>query len=245
MKIKNQIRIKFKASKKTYGSPRIYQTLKGTALSCSENTVAKYMKEMELDGRLKKKFRVKTTNSDHNHPIAPRVFKVEDGAPTGPNQVLAGDITYIRLGSCFLYLAVVMDICTRQIRGWSLTDNLSTTGALMAMKTALGNCPLGVKMIFHSDRGVQYASDVFTTLLNGKGIIPSMSRKGNCYDNAYVESFFKSLKSEWLYRHHYETEEELRALVFEYIEIWYNRKRLHSSLGYVSPMEYELAQLAA
>ena len=203
------------------------------------------MKEMGLDARLKKKYSVKTTDSNHSKPIAPRVFKVEEGVPSGPNQILAGDITYLRLGSCFFYLSVVMDIFNRKIVGWSITDSLDTTGVLNALKMALQSCGNTAQIVFHSDRGVQYASKVFLELLANKEMIPSMSRKGNCYDNAFVESFFKSLKSEWLYRNDYQSESQLRALVFEFIEVWYNRKRLHSSLGYLSPLEYEIKQLAA
>jgi len=181
----------------------------------------------------------------HSQPIAPRVFKIEDELPSGPNQVFAGDITYLRLGPCFLYLAVVMDIFSRKIVGWSITNSLETTGVLNAMKIAFQNCGKTARIIFHSDRGVQYASKVFLELLANKKAIPSMSRKGNCYDNAFVESFFKSLKSEWLYRNDYVNEAKLRALVFEFIETWYNRKRMHSPLGYQSPLEYEVKQLTA
>jgi len=240
-----EIKLIFKESKGTYGSPRVFNELLQRGFSISENTVAKYMKDLGLDARLKKKFKVRTTESNHNGPIAPREFKVENGAPQGPNQVLAGDITYLRLGSCFFYLSVVMDIFSRKIVGWSITNSLNTTGVLNALKMALKNCGSKAKIIFHSDRGVQYASQVFLDLLSQNAVIPSMSRKGNCYDNAFVESWFKSLKSEWLYRTPYKTESELRALVFEFIEIWYNQKRLHSSLGYMSPLKYEAKQLAA
>jgi putative transposase len=245
MKICTEIKLIFKESKGTYGSPRVFHELMVRGFSVSENTVAKYMKELSLDGRLKKKFRVKTTDSNHNGPIAGREFKVEDGAPSGPNQVLAGDITYLKLGTCFFYLSIVMDLYSRKIVGWSITNSLHTTGVLNALKMALKNCGSKTKIIFHSDRGVQYASRLFLNLLSKNEVLPSMSRKGNCYDNAFVESWFKSLKSEWLYRHDYENETELRALVFEYIETWYNRKRLHSSLGYQSPLGYERIQLAA
>ena len=245
MTICKVIKVVFKESKETYGSPRIFHSLPSRGITVSENTVAKYMKEMGLDARLKNKFRIKTTDSNHNQPIAARIFKVEDKLPNGPNQVLAGDITYLRLGSCFFYLAVVLDLFNRKIVGWAITDSLNTLGALKALEMALQSCGNTAQIIFHSDRGVQYASKVFLELLVSKEMIPSMSRKGNCYDNAFVESWFKSLKSEWLYRHDYKTEAELRALVFEYIEVWYHRKRLHSSLGYQSPLEYEIEQLAA
>ena len=232
----------FKASKSTYGSPRVYKELLGLGFKVSENTVAKYMKELGLDARLKKRFRVMTTNSNHTRPIAERVFKAEEDLPIKPFEILAGDITYLRLGSNFLYLAVVIDLFNREIVGWSMSHSLHTNLVVDAMKMALTKCHSGTKFIFHSDRGSQYASEVYRELLESKNLIPSMSRKGNCYDNAYVESWFKSLKSEWIYRHIYSTESELRALVFEYIETWHNTKRRHSSLDYLSPKDYKLAK---
>ena len=239
MEICKKIEEIFNASKSTYGSPRIFHELRSEGFSVSENTVAKYMREMGLDARLKKKYRVRTTNSNHEGPIAPRVFRIEDDLPKEANQVLAGDITYLRFGSRFFYLAIVLDVCTRKVVGWSVTESLETTGVLNALRMALANCRNRANIVFHSDRGIQYASKLFLALLNKNNVIPSMSRKGNCYDNSIVESWFKSFKSEWLYRHDYKTEAELRTLVFEYIEIWYNKKRLHSSLGYQSPLEYE------
>ena len=213
----------------------------------SENTIAKYMAEMGLDARLKKKFRVKTTDSNHSGPIAPRVFRTEEeeSFPEASGEVFAGDITYLRVGSSFIYLAVVMDIFNRKVVGWSISRSLESTLVVDALKSAFHCLGSSARVIFHSDRGSQYASDLFRSLLERKHMIPSMSRRGNCYDNSYVESWFKSLKSEWIYRHHYSTEEELRALVFEYIEVWYNKKRRHSSLDYLSPEEYEQKHLIA
>lgn len=237
-----QITSIFKVSKETYGSPRVYKDLLELGYEISENTVAKYMRELGLDARLKKKFRVMTTDSNHDGPIADRVFKAEDELPTKPFEVLAGDITYLRLGSSFLYLAVVIDLYNREVVGWSMSHSLASTIVVGAMKMALKKCNSKTKFVFHSDRGSQYASDVFRQLLGNKKLTPSMSRKGNCYDNCYVESWFKSLKSEWIYRRQYSTEEELRALVFEYIETWYNTKRKHSSLDYMSPKNYRLKQ---
>lgn len=231
----------FIMSKGTYGSPRIYQELRHNGYVVSENTVAKYMAEMALDARLKKKYRIRTTDSNHSLPIASRLFKTEDEntLPMGPGEVLAGDITYLRTDSGFIYLAVVMDIFTRKIVGWSLSNSLDSALVVRALKSSLYCLGEDVKVIFHSDRGCQYASQLFRDLLNKKHIVPSMSRKGNCYDNAFVESWFKSLKSEWIYRHYSRNENDIRALVFEYIETWYNKKRRHSSLDYFSPEEYE------
>ena len=206
-----------------------------------ENTVAKYMKEMGLDARLKKKFRVVTTDSSHKNPIADRLFKFEDHhtMPTGPGQVLAGDITYLKLGHGFLYLAVVLDIYTREIVGWSMQRSMKTKLILDALAAAMVKVGPDAEIIFHSDRGSQYASEAYRNFCKPRGVIPSMSRRGNCYDNAYVESWFASLKKERVYRRKYNTESELRAAVFDYIEVWYNRKRRHSALGYLSPLEYK------
>lgn len=236
------IRRIFKASKQTYGSPRVYEVLKEQGVAVSENTVAKYMKEMELDARLKKKYRVKTTDSDHSHSIASRLFEIEkgrNGLPERPGKLLAGDITYLRIGESFLYLAVVLDLYNREIVGWSMSRSLETKLVLEALDGAMSKVNSGTEIIFHSDRGSQYASEAYRTFLENKNIIPSMSRRGNCYDNAYVESWFSSLKKEWIYRMDYSTESELRNLVFEYIEVWYNKKRKHSSLGYLSPERYK------
>lgn len=239
MKLCGAIKRIFRESKGIYGSPRVYEEMLKKGFKVSENTIAKYMQELGLDARYKKKFRVKTTDSNHQGPIAPRLFKGQESLPTAPHQILAGDITYLPYGTGFLYLAIVLDLYSRKVVGWSVTESLNTSGVMNALKMALQNCGQTAKIIFHSDRGVQYASQVFLDLLAQKEVIPSMSRKGNCYDHSFVESWFKSFKTEWLYRHPYETEKELRALVFQYIETWYNNKRLHSSLGYISPVEYE------
>lgn len=241
----SQIRVIFKDSKNTYGSPRVHQSLKELGVQISENTVAKYMREMGLDARLKKKYRIVTTDSNHSFPIADRIFKTEVVENFSNKQVLAGDITYLKLGSDFLYLAIIMDIQTRKIVGWSMSSSLSSEVVIKALDGAKYCIKSDTQVIFHSDRGSQYASEVFREVLNENFIIQSMSRKGNCYDNAYVESWFKSLKTECIYRSKYSTQEELTALVFEYIEVWYNKKRKHSALDYLSPEQYELKQLSA
>lgn len=204
------------------------------------------MREMGLDARLKKKFRVLTTDSNHLDPIAPRLFKLEEetSLPTKPGQLLAGDITYLKLGDGFLYLAVVLDLFTREVLGWSMGRTLETGIVLRALDSAMRKVGPDAEVIFHSDRGSQYASEAYRNFLKNKNITPSMSRRGNCYDNAYVESWFSSLKKEWIYRSSYSTESELRALVFEYIEVWYNKKRKHSSIGYVSPEKYKQREMA-
>ena len=240
------IKKSFEASKKTYGSPRVFDDLIEWGFEISENTVARYMKEMGLDARLKKKFKVVTTDSKHNHPIAPRLFETENhGPPKKPGQVLAGDITYLRLGKKFIYLAVVLDLFNREVVGWSMSWSLEKKVVLDALDMAMRKVGPDAEIIFHSDRGSQYASEAYRKMLKNKNIKPSMSRKGNCYDNAYVESWFSSLKKEWIYRRQYNTAAELRTLVFEYIETWYNKKRKHSALGNLSPEMYRMKNLSA
>lgn len=238
--LKKEIKRLFEASKGTYGSPRIFHDLASTGVPCSENTVAEIMRKMGLCADLKKKFKVMTTDSNHNGPIAPRLFKTEEFNVKRPNEIWAGDITYIRHGNKFMYLSVVLDLFTRKVVGWSITETLHAQGVIDALKMAFDREGNTAGIVFHSDRGVQFACQQFKELLDGKKALPSMSRKGNCYDNAFVESFFKSLKSELIYREVFETEKDLRSAIFEYIETWYNRKRLHSSLGYLSPLEYEI-----
>lgn len=238
--LKAEISRLFENSKGTYGSPRIFQELSRKGHPSSENTVAKLMKELGLTADLKKKYKVMTTDSAHSNPIAPRIFKIEDDLAKYPQEVWGADITYVPFENKFLYLSVVLDFGTRKVVGWSITDTLETTGVLKALDMAFTHEGDKAGIICHSDRGVQYASKVYRDFLDGKEAIPSMSRKGNCYDNALVESFFKTFKNEFLWRKKFNSEEELMNGIFEYIEIWYNRKRIHSSLGYLSPLEYEL-----
>lgn len=231
----------FDESHGTYGSPRMTEELRSQGIEISENTVAKYMHELGLDARLKKRFRVQTTDSSHSEPIAERLFKVEEhhDLPEAPGEVLAGDITYLKLGDSYLYLAVVIDVYTRAVVGWAMRPSLKTEIVLSALEGAMAKVGPDAQVIFHSDRGSQYASEAYRKFCGSRGVLPSMSRRGNCYDNAYIESWFASLKKEWIYRSSYKTEEELRALVFNYIEVWYNRRRRHSALGYMSPKQFE------
>ena len=218
------IKSSFKGSGETYGSPRIWKDLKANGIQVSENTVAKYMREIGLDARLKKKFKVQTTDSNHDGPIAPRLFKAEDehALPKAPGELLVGDITYLRLGTRFIYLAVVLDLFNREVVGWSMGRTLETDLVLRALDGAMRKVGPDAEVIFHSDRGSQYASEAYRNMLKKNNVIPSMSRKGNCYDNCYVESWFASLKKEKVYRSRYSTESELRTLVFEYIVSHHN-----------------------
>ena len=226
-------------SKGTYGSPRIHQELKKCNLSCSVNTVAKAMCQLGIKVGHKKKYRPQTTNSNHAFPVADRIFKTEEELPQLPNQVWASDITYLKISNGeWRYLSVVMDLFNREVIGWSIDPTLQTMGVATALQSAIINRGTDTKTIFHSDRGVQYASEAFRSLLSGNKFIPSMSRKGNCYDNCYVESFFKTLKSDLENMNIVLTRENIQSKIFKYIETWYNRKRLHSSLSYMSPYDY-------
>lgn len=248
VKVCSAIKKIFKTSKQTYGSPRVLIELKRQGFKISENTVAKYMKELGLDARHRRPFKVQTTDSNHTDPIAPRVFKTKDkdSMPKKSGEVLAGDITYLRLGNRkFLYLAVVIDLFNREVVGWSMGDSLETSLVLTALENAMKKVGPDAEVTFHSDRGSQYASEAYRSFLKDKNIVPSMSRKGNCYDNAHVESWFASLKKECLYRVNYKNKKELRGLVFEYIETWYNKKRSHSALDYMSPEEYKINRRSA
>lgn len=231
-------------SRGTYGSPRLLSSLADEGVKTSRKRVARLMREAELSGVAKRKFRVATTtDSNHELPIAPRLFQTEEPAtwPTQPNSVWAGDITYVPTDEGWLYLSVFLDIFTRKIVGHAMEPHMKTDLITRSLDMALGRQAREpeVPLVGHSDRGCQYASDSYRERLKEAGITASMSRRGNCYDNAYVESFFHSLKVELVHRQRFKTREEARAAIFEYIEVWYNRRRKHSALGNISPMAYE------
>ena len=232
------VKEEFSEARGTYGSPRVFKKVKERGISCSENTVAKIMREEGLAAAKSRCFVPKTTNSNHKDPIAPRVFEAENGPPEGPNEVWAGDITYVSIGNKWKYLSVVLDLYNREVVGWSLDDTLEVQGVCTALKNAITSRRADAKIIFHSDRGSQYASKQFKKLLAGEEILPSMSRKGNCYDNAYVESFFKTYKCDLKAMGISLNKANVRSETFQYIETCYNRKRIHSSLNYLSPMAY-------
>jgi putative transposase len=202
-----------------------------------EKRVARLMRQKGLAARRKRPF-VRTTDSKHAHPVAPNVV-ARDFLPPGPNRTWAGDITYVWTAAGWLYLAVVLDLFSRRVIGWSMGERIDRQLPLAALDMALTG--RAAPALYHSDRGSQYASEDYQRRLAERGITCSMSRKGNCWDNAVVESFFSSLKMELVHTRSFRTREEARLALFEYIEVFYNRKRLHSSLGYVSPAEYEHA----
>ncbi len=238
----------FAKSRKSYGSPRVTEKLKAKGIKCNEKRVARLMNEQGIAAIQKKRFKVVTTDSNHDLPIAPRVFEAEHATEvlTGPNQAWAGDITYIPTEEGWLFLAVYLDVFTRKIVGFSGADNMRVGLVLDALEMALGRQSFERdQLLGHTDRGSQYAADEYRERLRDAGIVASMSRRGNCYDNAFVESFFHSLKVEFIYQRVFKTRDEAMKAIFEWIEVWYNRERLHSSIGYKTPVEFEEMALAS
>lgn len=232
-------------SHRRYGRPRIHADLRDLGFRVGAKRVARLMKAARIEGIRPRRFK-KTTDSAHSLPIAKNVLQRNfDVAKIGaPNRVWAGDITYLATREGWLYLAVVVDLATRKVVGWSIASTMERSLVIDALKAALANRRPASGLLFHSDRGSQYASGDYSDLLKNFAITASMSGKGECWDNAVVESFFGSMKTE-LGNPVWETRDAARAAVFEYIEIWYNRKRRHSTLGYISPEQHELALLNA
>jgi transposase InsO family protein len=199
------------------------------------------MRQTGLQGKVKRKFVPRTTDSAHAQPIAPNVLDRQFTAPS-PNRKWAGDITYIPTDEGWLYVAGLIDLCSRRIVGWSMADHMQTDLVADALTMALIRRQPPAGLLHHSDRGVQYASDDYQALLQDNRIQVSMSGKGDCWDNAVMESFWATLKTELVHHEHYATRQQARRSIFEYIEVFYNRKRLHSSLGYVSPEAFEASR---
>ncbi len=225
--------------KARYGSPRIHAELVARGRPCSVNTVAKLMSRQGIAAKTKRKFRC-TTDSNHSHPVAENVVD-RQFEPAAPNQTWTADITYIPTREGWLYLAAVEDLHSRRIVGWSMGERVDSRLVVDALAMAVSRRLPGEGLVAHSDRGSQYASEHYRRILAGHGITCSMSRRANCWDNAPMESFFASLKKELVHDEDYPTRAEARASLFEYIEVFYNRVRRHSSLGYRSPAEYERA----
>ena len=226
---------------RTYGSPRIHRELKGIGIAVGEKRVARVMREKGIRAKVGRKFCV-TTDSSHSHPVAPnllgRRFSVEETFSL--NRLWAGDITYIPTGEGWLYLAIVLDLASRRVVGWSMRHTLEKSLVIDALSGALAyRKPEPGTLQYHSDRGSQPACTDYRAILALHEIECSMSRRGDCWDNAVAESFFATLKKELVHGENWRTREEARSALFEYIEVWYNRERRHSSLGYLSPAEYE------
>jgi transposase InsO family protein len=232
----------FDDSKGTYGSPRVTKKLNAAGRAVSRPRVARLMRKAHLRSRMTRKF-VVTTDSGHEHKIAPNLLG-RNFKPGRLGRAWVSDITYVFTAQGWLYLTVIIDLGDRKVIGWALSQSMhAVVTVIAAYKMAMINRGISQGLIFHSDRGVQYACEEFRNLLGKSGlVVQSMSRKGNCWDNAVAESFFKSLKTEWLYGKHFKTRQQAEDEVFRYIEIWYNRFRLHSSLGYMTPEQYLAAQ---
>lgn len=225
-----------------YGSPRITDDLHDWGYQVSRARVARLMQANGIRSKIKCKFKV-TTHSDHKLPISPNLLGQKFHS-SAPNRILVSDITYIRTAEGWLYLTTIMDLFQRKIVGWSMSRTMAARDTtIAAMKQYLRIYKPAHGLIFHSDRGSQYASAKFRVLLNKYKVIQSMSGKGNCYDNAVAESFFKTLKTELVYHQRYWTRAQARSSIFEYIETFYNRIRKHSALGYLSPVQYELQSI--
>lgn len=233
----------FKKSRATYGTRRLKRELFKQDRITSRRRIGRLMREAELACKTRRKFKA-TTNSRHDFPLAEnrldREFKVNN-----PNQVYTGDITYIPTQVGWLYLAVVIDLYSRQIVGWSMAEHMRTKLVNDALRMAIWKRKPAKGLLWHTDRGSQYASDSHRELLKQYGICQSMSRKGNCWDNAVSESFFHTLKTELIHHQTFRSREEAKQAIFEYIEVFYNRERLHSANGYMSPVDYELQLKAA
>ena len=236
-------------SRGTYGLPRLHEKLKQDGRKIGKNRVKKIMKENNIEGVGKKKFKVVTTDSNHKLPIAARLFRAEDHdvQVTKPNQYWGGDITYIHTDEGWLYLSIFLDLFTRKAVGHAMGCTMTNDLVIESLNMGLIRQGLATaaELTAHSDRGSQYASDAYVEKLEAHKITASMSRKGNCYDNAFVETFFRTLKVELIYRTKFKTRSEAMAAIFEFIEVWYNRQRMHSSLGYQTPIGYEQQQSTA
>lgn len=237
--LKQEIQSIHTSSRNTYGSPRIVMELRKSGARHGRNRVARLMKQEGLCGRQKARYRVQTTDSNHDQPIAPNRL-AEASKTTAPNQIWVADITYIQTGQNWLFVAAIMDLYSRKIVGWAMGERIDTALILKALFMALLHRQPPASLLFHSDRGVQYASSDYRKALARAGLVASMSRKGNCYDNAAMESFWSTLKLELIYRREFQTRAQAQSEIFDYIEVFYNRQRSHSALNYLSPVDFEL-----
>lgn len=231
-------------SRQTYGSPRVFRELKGAGTSISRKRVERLMREAGIRPTPPRRF-VVTTNSNHDMPVAPDLIQ-QDFTASAPDRRWVTDITYIPTRSGWVYLAAIMDLFSRRIVGWAMETHLGTGVALRALDMAVASRRPSPGLVHHSDRGCQYASHAYRRALTARGMVASMSRRACCYDNAAMESFFHTLKVELTHRRDFQTPDQAKAAVFEYIEVFYNRSRRHSSIDYLSPAQFEqkLAKVA-
>jgi transposase InsO family protein len=234
-RLKVEVSAAFEENKRRYGSPRIKRVLASRGVAAGRHRIARLMKEAGLRARPKRRF-VVTTNSRHGRSVAPNLVQ-RQFKPKAANQLWASDLTYIATREGWLYLTVVLDLYSRRVVGWSVDETMEARCTARALQHALDARKPAAGLVFHSDRGVQYASAEVTSMLSQHGLVPSMSRAGNCWDNAVVESFFSTLKTEL--GDSFPSRESARYALFEYLNVFYNRRRLHSTLGYLSPQQYE------
>jgi transposase InsO family protein len=237
-KLVEQITPIFQQGRRTYGSPRIHAALRRAGERCGKNRVARLMRQEGLRAKQKRRFRPQTTQSQHGLAVAEN-WLAKVPTPTRPNQIWVSDITYLPTDEGWLYLAVILDACSRKVVGWHVDDRLETSLVTEALKQARQRRGHAPGLLHHSDRGVQYASSAQRALLATYHITASMSRKGNCYDNALAESFFATLKTEAFTATATSTKDQTKRQLFDYIEAFYNTRRLHSALRYQSPLEFE------
>lgn len=241
-RLRLEIEVSHKASDRSYGSPRVHQDLQELGIRCGRKRVARLMRENGIRAKQARRYKV-TTDSDHSHAVADnlldRQFDVD-----GPDRVWTADITYIWTREGWLYLAAIVDLFSRRVVGWSMSNRINGQLVLGALSMAQGRRKPSPGLLHHSDRGSQYACRDYRAILEQHGMICSMSRKGDCWDNAVSESFFKTLKVERVNDRDYWTREEAKADIIDYIERFYNRSRRHSYLGYISPVEFELRKAA-
>jgi transposase InsO family protein len=227
-------------SRQTYGAARVQRQLRSQGWRHGRNRIARLMRQQGLCGRQKKRYRVVTTDSKHDQPIAPNRLAQMPKA-SRPNQVWVADITYVSTAEGWVYVAAILDLYSRRIVGWAVSQQINTALVLRALSMALTHRQPPAGLVFHSDRGVQYASTEYRRALELARLVASMSRKANCYDNAVMEAFWSTLKLELLYRRQFENAAQVRAALFDYIEVFYNRKRLHIALDYRTPDQFECA----
>ena len=239
--LSEQIWTVFRRSRGTYGSPRIHAELRATGWECSRNRVARLMKRCGIAAKRRRLYKVSTTDSKHSYPVAPNLLNRQFSADR-PNEKWLTDITYIPTREGWLYLATVLDVCSRRVVGWAMDKHMDEGLVERALQMAAAHRQPGEGVLHHSDRGSQYAAHNYQRLLASHQMVCSMSRKGDCYDNAMMESFFSTLKSECV-TEVFASRAEARLSIFEYIEVWYNRQRRHSALGYQSPEAFEQAHI--
>ena len=236
--LKEKIQRIHRDSRQTYGAPRVQMHLRQQGQRHGRNRIARLMRQQGVFGRQNKRYRLRTTDSHHEEPIAPNRLAMVPAA-TRPNQIWAADITYVGTAQGWVYVAAIVDLYSRRVVGWAVSQQIDTALVLSALNMALCHRQPPAGLIFHSDRGVQYASLEYRRALEMARLLASMSRKANCYDNAMMEAFWSTLKVELIYRREFDNQTQVRQALFEYIEVFYNRHRLHSALGYRTPAGFE------